>query len=326
MGSSEAIEVPGRLSRRGGLRHRVEDFVDGWIGHRIETVLEGRVRREVECQLAATSGVRTSQTELQHRRELSGDVLLGTGSGHDRTLRRTQLDQLTAQIQALSGRSNLDLPLSQAYRAILECEGRGLGRIAGSTYNILGKLALPPLLQPPAGPILEIGTLYGLYALALVRQFRRVGDFRCLTVIDPLEGTQIQPGHVGGTDPSGTPVTVEVARRNFADGGLRPDEVRLVRGYSTDAGVREQAADQTYAVVVIDGDHSEEGVYRDLWWVQDLVAPAGLVVMDDWGDRHWPGVERAGRRYLADGGRLELLGTAWTSAYLRSPETPADRR
>ena len=41
--------------------------------------------------------------------------------------------------------------------------------------------------------------------------------------------------------------------------------------------------------------------------------------MDDWGDPAWPGVEAAGRRYLADGGRLELLGLASTSAYLRQP-------
>ena len=50
-----------------------------------------------------------------------------------------------------------------------------------------------------------------------------------------------------------------------------------------------------------------------------MAAPGAIVIMDDFGDPKWPGVERATRRYLAEGGRLELLGSAATSAYLRMP-------
>ena len=66
-------------------------------------------------------------------------------------------------------------------------------------------------------------------------------------------------------------MTEEVARRNFTTGGLWEDEVRLVRGYSTDEQVRCEVAEQSYGVVVVDGDHPATGVYQDCggsrtWW------------------------------------------------------------
>jgi hypothetical protein len=257
--------------------------------------------------------------ERQPDRAFTADVLLGAGRPNDRTLRAQLHGDLAAEISALSGISDVTLPLQQAYRTLLDHEARGLGRIAGTTYNILGKLVVPPLLQPAPGQILEIGTLFGLFSAALVRQFERVGDLRSLTVVDPFVGTQVQDSKPGRLDRTGTPVTAEVARRNFAACALGTDEVRLVCGYSTDGDVQREVADRRYGVVVIDGDHSAAGVYRDLWWVQELVLPGGIVVMDDWGDPSWPGVEAAGRRYLADRGRLQLLGRAATSAYLRLP-------
>jgi hypothetical protein len=73
--------------------------------------------------------------------------------------------------------------------------------------------------------------------------------------------------------------------------------------------------------VIIDGDHYEDGVAADLRWVETVLAPGGIAVMDDFGDSTWPGVEKAVREYLADGGRMQLLGAASTSGYLRLPES-----
>lgn len=272
------------------------------------------VAREVAWQTEAAQRDRRPDD-----RAFSTDVLLGAGGPNDRTLRADRHDDLVAEIRTLSGVEDVTLPLQRAYQTLLDCEARGLGRIAGTTSNILGKLVLPPLLQPAPGPILEIGTLFGLFSAALVRQFQRGGDFRSLTVVDPFAGTQVQDSKPGRLDRTGTPVTEEIARRNFAALGVRADEVRLVCGYSTDPQVRGRVAEQSYGVVVVDGDHSASGVYRDLWWVQDVVVPGGIVVMDDWGDPAWSGVEVAGRRYLTDGGRLEFLGRAATSAYFRQP-------
>ena len=299
-------------SRR--VRARLSAWVDARLEERLADLIGSRVRAEVARHTAAEQ-----PDGRQCDRELTADVLLGAGRPDDRTLQVGPHAGLVAEIRRLTGVDDVDLALQRAYQSLLDFESRGLGRIAGTTYNILGKLVVPPLLQPAPGSILEVGTLFGLFSSALVRQFQRAGDFRSLTVVDPFVGTQVQDGKPGRLDRTGTPVTAETARRNFAVCGLRADEVRLVCGYSTDPEVRSAVADRAYGVVVIDGDHSASGVYRDLWWVEEVVVPGGIVVMDDWGDPGWPGVEAAGRRYLADGGRLELLGRVATSAYLRQP-------
>lgn len=306
---------------------------DRLLGTRLQGTIDRRVRREVRQHRTALTADLSAIVAEEVRRQLATaalertptgaeftlDVLLGVGTRFDRTLSAERWAELAAEITALTEVEHVARPMGLAFRTLLDHETRGLGRIAGTSYNIVGKLTVPPLLAPPEGPVLEIGTLFGLFAPALVQQFRRAGEVRPLTVIDPLAGHQIQLDHNFGSDPSGTPVTAPIARHNFAVGGLGPDDVRLIEGFSTDPEVQRQAADQRYAVVVVDGDHSEEGVYADLGWVETVVAPGGLVVMDDFGDGMWPGVERATRRYLADGGRLQLLGQAATSAYLRQP-------
>lgn len=281
--------------------------------------LEQEFARQWELRKAA---IEPSAADVN--RNFTTDVLIGRGARYDRTLTRERYARLADQIARLTGDRDVDARMRQAYRSILDAETGGLGRIAGSTYNIIGKLVVPPLLAPPPGPVLEIGTLFGLFAPALIRQFRRLGEFRHLTVVDPLEGTQIQPEMAPRGDPTGTPVTATVARHNLLHSGLAPDDFRIVQGLSTDPAIQAEAGDRRYAVVVIDGDHSEAGVYADLWWTQDLLLPGGIAVMDDFGDPKWPGVERATRRYLADGGHLQLAGTAATSAYLRLDQPRLD--
>jgi predicted O-methyltransferase YrrM len=71
-------------------------------------------------------------------------------------------------------------------------------------------------------------------------------------------------------------------------------------------------------VIVVDGDHSREGVLSDLQWAEKIIADGGIVVLDDYGDAAWPGVGEALETHLAnDGATLRLLGRAATSAYLR---------
>jgi hypothetical protein len=336
-------------------RTAMSHLVDQLFGTRLKASIDRRVRREVgqrhqalsadlppvieaEVSRQLTDAVRSrtddmaklaAQVAEEVRRQLGVQqlndlgfnvgLLLGTGRRFDRSVTPARWNALKSEIAKLAGGRNPDWRMRQAFRTLLDHETRGLGRIAGSPYNIVGKLTVPLFLDPPEGPVLEIGTLFGLFSPALIKQFRQAGQFKTLTVIDPLAGHQIQPEHVQVTDGSGTPVTAQVARHNFAVGGLSNDDVRLIEGFSTDAEVRAHAADSQYSVVVVDGDHTERGVYADLYWVETVAAPGAIVIMDDFGDKKWPGVERATRRYLADGGRLDLLGTAATSAYLRMP-------
>ncbi|MEU0085026.1 class I SAM-dependent methyltransferase [Streptomyces sp. NPDC006274] len=161
-------------------------------------------------------------------------------------------------------------------------------RPAGSTSNSYGKLATVPLLSPPNGAILEIGTLYGLFASALVRMVHRAGIEPDLTIIDPPAGSQLQPGTAQAADPTGTPVREDVVRANLALGGSSGTyTTRIQQGFSWDPEVREAVSDRKYGVIIVDGDHSEDGVRADLEWVDGT-------------------------------SRLRMLGRVSTSAFLRA--------
>ncbi|MBC3993945.1 class I SAM-dependent methyltransferase [Streptomyces sp. AC563] len=253
------------------------------------------------------------------RRAHSTDLLLGRdGRLTDRQPSREEIVELAAQIAVVTGRDSAYKETVLAYRTLVELENRGVGRIAGSTRNILGKLAATPLLNPPNGEILEIGTLYGLFAGGMARQLLRTGLPYQLTIVDPLSPVQLQPGFEISSDPSGTPVTEAVVRANLAYAGVEDARLRLRKGFSEDPAVREELSDRQYGVLIIDGDHSFEGVANDLQWAEQVAAPGAVIVMDDYGDGRWAGVREATEKRLAGDTRLRMIGQVATSAFLRA--------
>ncbi|MEO3846148.1 class I SAM-dependent methyltransferase [Streptomyces sp. B8F3] len=135
--------------------------------------------------------------------------------------------------------------------------------------------------------------------------------------MDPPADVQLQPGTANTADPSGAPVSEAVVRANLELAGVPSERIRLYRGFSGDPDIRRAVSDRPYGTVIVDGDHFAEGVRADLEWVEEIVAPGGLVVVDDYGDRTWPGVKEAADEYLAGGTAFELMGVASTSAFLR---------
>lgn len=269
---------------------------------------------------------RTEQPDLQREvEELRAKVralnllLDGTGRGTARMPSWADLGKLEREIAAITGdREAAKRNVHCAFRVLVAFESLGVGRIAGSTGNICGKLATIPLLDAPNDDVLEIGTLYGLFAAGLLRMLERVGRSPQLTVVDPLIGNQLQPGATMRGDASGTPVDEKAVRINLALAGAAGAAARIQVGFSTDPAVRAAIADRPYGVVVVDGDHSYEGVRADLAWAEQIVAPGGLVVLDDYGDRRWPGVQQALDEHLAGSTRFTLLGRVATSGYVRA--------
>ncbi len=286
--------------------------------------LEEEVTR-LHARVVAPSPAEEKAAQLETRlnawspQTFSSSLLLGKGSKFgDRVVGPDGFDKLVSQVVDLTGADPAATRrhLQVAYRSVILAEARSLGRIAGSTLNILGKLVTPRLLGPPNGRVLEIGTLFGVFGGALVHELSRDGGGIELTVVDPLEGVQLQGGHVPTTDVSGTPVSEPVVRHNLEAAGLREPGFRIVEGYSTDEAVRQAVGDRTYGLIIVDGDHSEEGVKADLEWVESLVEPGTIVVLDDYGDARWPGVQAATDKHLSHSQGLSLAGLVSTSVYL----------
>ncbi|WP_079160216.1 class I SAM-dependent methyltransferase [Streptomyces pactum] len=93
---------------------------------------------------------------------------------------------------------------------------------------------------------------------------------------------------------------------------------RVRRGFSEDPETRAAVSDRAYGVIVVDGDHSAKGVRQDLRWTEEIAAPGAVVVLDDYGDPNWPGIEEALDEHLKEPTRLTYLGKAAHSAFLRA--------
>lgn len=312
------------------------------------SLLKNRLARRVLAPAAALVDRRVQSSASRLRKELATDraarqadvesvrrqvALLGdqqfavsllfdkTGRSGPRLPTPARIDTLVREMVAVTGRSEADARrnVTIAFRSVIALESLAVGRLAGSTYNICGKLATVPLLDPPNEDVLEIGTLHGLFSAALMRMLHRAGVEARLTIVDPLAGTQLQPGAQPVGEPTGTPVRMDVVRANLALGGSAGDRARIEQGLSGDPEVRAAVSDREYGVIVVDGDHSLEGVRADLEWAEQIAAPGGIVVLDDYGDSHWPGVQKAADEYLAAGtSRFERLGRVSTSAFLRA--------
>jgi len=270
----------------------------------------GRLRSEV----AALRADLTTSHELSY----SVELLLGSaGRAKSRIVDDAVISLLAGQIQQATGLADARPYVVQAYRLLFELELRGVGRLAGGVRNVLGKLATTPLLEPPNGDILEIGTLYGIFAGGMARQLNRIGLEHRITIVDPFTGGQLQRGRIRA-DASGSPVTEVVARANLQLAGITDDRIRVVPGYSEDLEIQKSISDREYGVMIIDGDHSAEGVAIDLALAEKVVAAGGIVVIDDYGDRKWAGVEQATTEHLAGETRFDLVGVVATSAFLRA--------
>jgi len=294
------------------------------IDRRVEGVLHrtGRAAGPSTGLEQQIEELRKQLGQLQDKQRSLELLLDGTGRGTARTPTPAQLNKLADQIAAITGdAAAAKRNVYVGFRLLVAVESLGVGRIAGSTMNICGKLATTPLLDAPNDDVLEIGTLYGLFAAALLRMLERLGRDPQLTVVDPLIGAQHQTGATMRPDASGTPVREAAVRTNLSLAGEAGAAARIQVGYSTDPDTRAAVGDRSYGVVIVDGDHSYEGVATDLDWAEEIAAPGGIVVLDDYGDDKWRGVQQAVDEHLAGGGkhtRFTLLGRVSTSGYLRA--------
>ncbi|MET9059966.1 class I SAM-dependent methyltransferase [Streptomyces antibioticus] len=291
------------------------------VAELIDQRVERQVRRVVgNAGGAVPSDVARELGTLRNRQRPLELFFDGTGRGASRLPSAPHLDRTIAELAEVTGKPEAaEGAVAQAFRLLVAMEALGVGRIAGGTMNIVGKLAAVPLLDPPNDDLLEIGTLYGMFGASLIRMMEKAGRDPRLTIVDPLAGTQLQPGTTMGADASGTPVREAAVRTNLSLVGPAGTATRIRQGFSEDPEVRARVSDRSYGVVVVDGDHSAAGVAADLEWAETLVAPGGIVVLDDFGHPKWPGIKEAFDKHMADGTtRFTFLGQVAHSGYLRA--------
>ncbi|MET9801478.1 class I SAM-dependent methyltransferase [Streptomyces sp. NPDC006368] len=227
------------------------------------TLVEQRLERATTALQADLDALHHEVADL--RRQSYGLGLLLDQAGRDghRMPTATQVDTLVREVRAVTGGSGERVrhDITVAYRHLVALEALGVGGLGGSVSDVCGRLATVPLLAPPNGDVLEIGTRHGLFAAALRRMLQRGGVDARVTVVDPLDGS---------------PAREDVVRGNLAlgGGGSVDAGARVVRGRLGDRRIRGEVGDRLYGVIVVNGDH-------DLTTVPELAAPGAVVVLGD---------------------------------------------
>jgi predicted O-methyltransferase YrrM len=235
---------------------------------------------------------------------------------HTRLLDAASLDRILAHWLPIFGLSMTKSALAYLAHRICLMEDLCEGRIATTINAMMLRLLAMRSLGPAAElKVLEIGTLFGIGA-GLLHAFRGpdIGRVR-LTLVDPLSGYYAK----GMLDPAtGVPITAETVLDNLTRLRVPREDVVLLRGLSQDPQIRAEAARSRYDVLVIDGDHSREGVRRDFELYASLVEPGGIVLFDDYDTKDWPEVKEAVDRLLADAEGWTWLGSEWRTGILKS--------
>ncbi len=183
-------------------------------------------------------------------------------------------------------------------------ERASLGRFATTLADMVSRVLITRSALDRNTQILEIGTLFGLGSLLVHEAVRPFCDSLQTTVIDPFEGYYDR----GRFDPpTGMPVTEATFITNRQILGIDESEIRLLKGLSNDKSIFEAASDRQYQVIVVDGDHSYQGVKDDVERYTPLLADDGLLIIDDYGTDDWPDIYRYVNE-LVDSGQYELLG------------------
>ena len=189
-----------------------------------------------------------------------------------------------------------------------------VGRLATSLETIILRTLVAQSVKDPTLSVLEIGTLFGV-GLGIIHDITRAKfESTHLTVIDPFDGYY---GQNKADIVTGQAVTEQQFRRNLRRLAVQEDELSVVRAYSQDESAIKAASARTYNVLIIDGDHSGEGVLRDFNLYRPFVSQGGFIVFDDYGTDHWPEIKPAIDEHVLPLTDLEFIGAEFRTAIFR---------
>ena len=145
------------------------------------------------------------------------------------------------------------------------------------------------------GDMLEIGSYHGRSAAVMARSLR-AGE--ALHICDAFESTT--------DDHYADKPTPEKVRANVLQLSptLEHSQIVIHECLSDDLEFHEP---QKFRFIHIDGGHTAEQVYADLETAERSLDPRGVVVVDDYGHLHWPGVAEGTDAFMNDNADFRIL-------------------
>ena len=260
--------------------------------------------KETFSQLNSDIADQSSEIQLlRHTRHL-----------HNRVL--TQ-DDINTLVDFGSNQLGIDLTapvISYMAERVVVIEQRCRGRIATPIENMMLRILCALSLESRKPKILEIGTLFGIGLAAIydtvVPRFENVH----LTAIDPLDGYY---GNQTLDILTGEAVNETLLRENMKFAGVPNDAFTLVPKLSTDPSVVEDLESKHFDLLIIDGDHTYDGVKFDFELTHDVVVDGGLILFDDYDVPEWPEVKAYVDEIVMENADLAFVGATSRTAVFR---------
>ncbi len=220
---------------------------------------------------------------------------------------------LTASLNSsLRDFANKNLGLQQIKPAYLDylalkahqVEKNCVGRLATTVQDAVTRQLVVECLTEEKALILEIGALYGVgMAILYNHAITRAQEVR-LICLDPFDG------YYGKAIDAllNQPVNDLTFKRNMKLANVPESDYSIVKRYSTDPLALEEVNNHAFNLLIIDGDHSYEGVKFDFEKFFPLLEKGGYVIFDDYNAREWPGVQKFIDEDLKAHANLQYLG------------------
>lgn len=135
---------------------------------------------------------------------------------------------------------------------------------------------------------LEIGVLFGGSIIARAKILELKKSNHSLIAIDPFKGFYSKR-----MDPlSRQKVTLTIFKKNIDIFGLKDGRIVIIKKYSNDKKILKSISHYKIISIMLDGDHSYNGVKSDWEMYTPVLQKGGYLLIDNYQDPRWPSVTR----------------------------------
>ncbi len=170
----------------------------------------------------------------------------------------------------------------------IHIEKNCVGRLATTVEDAVARQLILECVPNQKICILEIGALYGVNLSILYNHMVTRSKKVKVVCLDPFDGFYSK-----ATDPVlNNPVNKSTFVRNMQISNVPKNDYQIIKQYSTSPKAIETVKQNTINCIIIDGDHSYDGVKFDFENYFPLLEVGGYVIFDDYNAKEWPGVQK----------------------------------
>jgi len=230
----------------------------------------------------------------------------------NRKLSREHTDIITKEWTSKLDLTTTPKALSYLAHRICMLESNMHGRLATTIEDAVLRTLVASSIKSDKLRVLEIGTLFGIGLIMVYEYAKQRFDNVHITALDPLEGYYSKNVRDIITDEA---INEGNLRHNLEVAGVDEADFSLIKALSTSKKAIKSARQKgEYDVLIIDGDHSYNGVKADFTLYLPFVSTGGYIIFDDYSAPDWPGVQKFVDESVHDHPDVAFIGASWRTA------------